>query len=200
MASLLVTVFLLQLAIHLINTVGASSLNSILWSIWSRLLGLSSNSVAEHDELKLQFLQLRRQLNATSSQDEFAKWAKLRRQHDKLSEKLEKAKISADKIKSKFDTVVTTIRWLGTNGLRMFLQFWYQKQPMFYVPTGWVPYLGEWMLSLPRAPLGSISIQAWSLACSTFIVLMGEVFSCGIALGNPQSSVSGQEGVTPGLN
>jgi hypothetical protein len=28
-------------------------------------------------------------MNATSSQDEFAKWAKLRRKHDKLLEQLE---------------------------------------------------------------------------------------------------------------
>lgn len=33
---------------------------------------------------------MRLELNATSSQDEFAKWAKLRRQHDKLLEQLEK--------------------------------------------------------------------------------------------------------------
>jgi hypothetical protein len=35
-------------------------------------------------------LTVRHELNATSSQDEFAKWAKLRRQHDKLLEELEK--------------------------------------------------------------------------------------------------------------
>lgn len=30
-------------------------------------------------------------MNSTSSQDEFAKWAKLRRQHDKLTTELEKS-------------------------------------------------------------------------------------------------------------
>ena len=37
-----------------------------------------------------EYLKVRQELNATSSQDEFAKWAKLRRQHDKLLEELEK--------------------------------------------------------------------------------------------------------------
>ncbi len=36
-------------------------------------------------------MRLRKELNATSSQDEFAKWAKLRRQHDKVLEKIEKS-------------------------------------------------------------------------------------------------------------
>jgi hypothetical protein len=40
--------------------------------------------------LKKEYLSCRRELNATSSQDEFAKWAKLRRTHDKLLERLEK--------------------------------------------------------------------------------------------------------------
>lgn len=44
----------------------------------------------EQRELQTSYLQVRRDLNATSSQDEFARWAKLRRQHDKMLEELEK--------------------------------------------------------------------------------------------------------------
>jgi len=33
---------------------------------------------------------VRHDLNATSSQDEFAKWARLQRKHDKLMDELEK--------------------------------------------------------------------------------------------------------------
>ena len=35
-------------------------------------------------ELQREVVRLKREMNATSSQDEFAKWAKLRRQHDKV--------------------------------------------------------------------------------------------------------------------
>jgi bacteriorhodopsin len=45
---------------------------------------------------------------------------------------------------------------------------------MFWIPTGWVPYYAEWLLSFPRAPLGSISIQAWVLACGAIIVLVND--------------------------
>ena len=44
----------------------------------------------EQRKLQAEYLKIRRDLTATSSQDEFAKWAKLRRQHDKLLEQLEK--------------------------------------------------------------------------------------------------------------
>ena len=64
----------------------------------------------------------------------------------------------------------------------MFLQFWYSKQAMFWIPKGWVPYYAEWLLSFPRAPLGSISIQAWSLACAAIILLVSDALVATIAL------------------
>ena len=92
------------------------------------------------------------------------------------------AETSLDSAKSTFDSAVSTLRWLGTNGLRIFLQFWYSKQAMFWIPQGWVPYYAEWLLSFPRAPLGSISIQAWSLACAAIILLVSDALVAVIAL------------------
>ena len=56
---------------------------------------------------------------------------------------------------------------------------------MFWVPKGWVPYYAEWLLSFPRAPLGSISIQAWALACGAIILLVNDalVAIVGLVLG-----------------
>jgi hypothetical protein len=81
---------------------------------------------------------------------------------------------SLDKSKATFDSSVSTLRWLGTNGLRFLLQAWYTKQPIFWIPQGWVPYYAEWLLSFPRAPLGSISIQAWCVACAAVILLVSD--------------------------
>lgn len=37
-----------------------------------------------------------------------------------------------------------------------------------------MPYYVEWMLSFPRAPLGSVSINVWGVACASMIVLVSE--------------------------
>lgn len=50
----------------------------------------TSRSASQRKKLQSEYLKVRRDLNTTSSQDEFAKWAKLRRQHDKLMDQLEK--------------------------------------------------------------------------------------------------------------
>jgi len=169
MPSLLIIVFVLQLAIHLVNTVGTAAINDLLWSLYNLFPTPTSKSAAEQKELKKQYFKLKQDLNATSSQDEFAKWAKLRRQHDKVLEQYEKSKTKLDSSKSAFDTSVSALRWVGTNGLRGYLQFMYAKQPMFWIPQGFVPYYAEWLLSMPRAPLGSISIQIWAIACTVII-------------------------------
>ena len=51
----------------------------------------TAKEAAAKKKLQAEYLRVRGELNATSSQDEFAKWAKLRRQHDKLLEQLEAA-------------------------------------------------------------------------------------------------------------
>ena len=35
-----------------------------------------------------------------------------------------------------------------------------------------MPYYVEWLLSFPRAPLGSVSIQVWAGACAAVVSLV----------------------------
>lgn len=53
---------------------------------------------------------------------------------------------------------------------------------MFWVPRGWVPYYAEWLLSFPRAPLGSVSVNVWVLACTAVIKLAHEALVAVVAL------------------
>ena len=108
MISLLLVVFLLQLAIHLINTFGVTVVNSVVsasaqwlavcggsnsfqtWNLYNRLPTPTAKAFREQKTKQAEFVTLRRQLAATSAQNEFSKWAKLQRQVDKLTVQLEK--------------------------------------------------------------------------------------------------------------
>lgn len=46
---------------------------------------------------------------------------------------------------------------------------------MFWLPHGWFPYYAEWILSFPRAPIGSVSIASWQLACTGVIALFSDL-------------------------
>lgn len=75
--------------------------------------------------------------------------------------------------------------------MRMILQFWYAKRPLFWMPRGWVPWYIEWLLAFPRAPRGSVSIQIWGVACGTVIQLVGAAVVATWVLGQTRR----QEGV-----
>ena len=89
---------------------------------------------------------------------------------------------SGDAIKSRFDSTVTAVRWTATSGIKFVLPLWYAKEPMFWLPQGWFPYYAEWVLSFPRAPLGSVSIASWQLACAGFIKLASDTLTAVLGL------------------
>ncbi|KAJ9141859.1 Protein GET1 [Pleurostoma richardsiae] len=182
MASLLVLVFIVEVLVQIVNSIGASTINSLLWALYNALPTSRSREFAEQRKLQQEYLKARRDLNATSSQDEFAKWAKLRRHHDKLLEQLEKKKTGLDASRAKFDAYVNTVRWTATRGVQWFLPFWYSREPMFWLPHGLFPYYAEWLLSFPRAPLGSVSIVTWQMACRGVLTLLSDTIAAVLRL------------------
>ena len=84
--------------------------------------------------------------------------------------------------RTNFDRAVAVLRWLGTQGLQFFCNFYFSKEAMFYLPQGWVPCQVEWLLSFPRAPVGGISVNVWTIACASVIGMMSEGVRAGWAL------------------
>ena len=85
--SILLTVFLVQLFLFLVKNVFKPYINDVAWLILSKLPIEQSKQARQLGDLQREVVRLKREMNATSAQDEFAKWAKLRRQHDKAKEK-----------------------------------------------------------------------------------------------------------------
>lgn len=167
-----------------------------LWRLYLSLPSSLANEFADQRKKQKEYLAVRHDLNATSSQDEFAKWAKLRRQHDKLLDELEKksrkpsyhqsippllanqsplpAESGLEASRARFDRYLTAARLISTRGAQWFLPMWYGRVPMFWLPYGWFPYYVEWFASFPRAPLGSVSIVVWQGACTGMLALVIE--------------------------
>lgn len=125
-------------------------------------------------ELKSELLSKKAELLQTSAQDQFAKWAKLRRSVDKGLADLEKLScvpcycassvptlsslthtidsgLSASK--SSFALKFGTILWILTTGLQFAIGWWFSRSAVFYLPVAWLgPF--TWWLSLPFAPAG----------------------------------------------
>lgn len=61
-----------------------------LWQIWSRTPFGTSKDFQEQIRLRREVVRMKRELNQISAQDDFARWAKLRRQVDKATEEHDK--------------------------------------------------------------------------------------------------------------
>lgn len=90
------------------------------------------------------------------------------------------------------------LRFASTNGLRFFLQFWYAKRPIFWLPKGLVPVYVEWLLAFPRAPTGSVSIQVWGIACATVVQLVSAAVIAAFVMVQSQGTKS-KEGIKMGI-
>jgi len=72
------------------SEVNANDYLSQLWVLFNRFPTSTSRAANEQIALKREIVRLKREMGAVSAQDEFTKWAKLRRQHDKAEAEFNK--------------------------------------------------------------------------------------------------------------
>jgi hypothetical protein len=71
-----------------------------LWVLYNKLPTPTSGSAQKAQKLKKEIVQLKRELGTTSPQDNFSKWAKLDRQHNKAMADYQKLGMSCKAIVS----------------------------------------------------------------------------------------------------
>jgi hypothetical protein len=168
--SLIFTIFALVFLTELISWIGKTVLLEFVWDLYSRLF--MNASYARQRQLQAELLTTKKELLQTSAQDQFAKWAKLRRSVDKGIAELEKLNGELTSNKAAFSLKFNTLVWVLTTGLSFFVGWWYRKAAVFYLPPGWLGPLGWWM-AFPFAPKGSVSVGVWQMACRR-VIKVGE--------------------------
>ncbi|KAG2135411.1 WRB/Get1 family [Suillus clintonianus] len=168
--SLIFTIFALVFLTELISWIGKTVLLEFAWGLYCRIF--MNASYARQRQLKVELLTAKKELLQTSAQDQFAKWAKLRRSVDKRLAELEKLNGDLASSKTAFSVKFNTLMWVFTTGLSFFVGWWYRKAAVFYLPSGWLGPLAWWM-SFPFAPKGSVSVGVWQMACRR-VIKVGE--------------------------
>ncbi|WVQ72047.1 protein GET1 [Cryptococcus sp. DSM 104548] len=173
MLNLALLIFLAVLFTQVVSWVGKSVLQEIAFAGYSKIV--LSSTARKQKALRKQVLEDKAELGRTSSQDQFAKWAKIRRKLDKGMADLEKINSTLQASRSSFTSKFSWLLWLLTTGAQFVLVWWFRKQPVFWIPEGWVPYPVAWVLSFPSAPLGAVSSGAWGAVCKKVLTTFKEV-------------------------
>jgi len=88
---------------------------------------------------------------------------------------------SVNAARAGFDTQIGFVRWVSTSGAGWAISLWYRREPIFWIPEGWVPGYVEWGLSFPKAPIGSVSIQVWTFAITQVLRVIAPIIGSLIA-------------------
>ncbi|KAI0039469.1 hypothetical protein FA95DRAFT_1550649 [Auriscalpium vulgare] len=168
--SLILAIFALVFISEAISWIGKSVLLHFAWAGYQRVF--NAGAVTRQRQLKSEILVKKQELLQTSAQDQFAKWAKLRRSVDKGLADLEKLNTDLSASKSSFSLKFNTAVWVLTTGLQFVVGWWYRRAAVFYLPPTWLGPL-TWWLALPFAPAGSVSCGVWQMACRR-VVKVGE--------------------------
>ncbi|KAI8369553.1 WRB/Get1 family [Radiomyces spectabilis] len=161
-----ITIFLLVFITEFILFLGYSYVTSTVHGLYVRLT--KDPKVAKQRKLKYELLRMKGELSQTSSQDEFAKWAKMRRKLDKGVADLEKLNSEIAFSKTAFELKVKSVLWVIVHGSQVIMVMWYRKAAVFYLPPGWFGP-AQRLLSLPFAPRGSVSVAVWFAVCRRMI-------------------------------
>ncbi|KAH9942425.1 CHD5-like protein-domain-containing protein [Epithele typhae] len=166
--ALMAMLFALVFVTELISWVGKTVLLEFFYALYLRIF--YSAAVTQQRKLKSDILLNKKELLQTSAQDQFAKWAKLRRSVDKGLADLEKLNGDLSSARTAFSMRFNTALWVMTTGAQFVIGWWYRKAAVFYLPPGWFGPL-TWWLALPFAPAGSVSCGVWQMACRRVIKL-----------------------------
>ncbi|KAK6462630.1 coiled-coil membrane protein [Scheffersomyces coipomensis] len=169
--TLLVSTFLILAFQQVINQVGKSTIQELVWSLYMAIgskLNLT-NSFKEYSTKQIEIVDLNKQKRLISAQDQYAKWTKLNRQVDKLTAELTQLKETISKDKSSVNSFVSLSIMLITTAPLWFFRLWFRKSILFYLPPQYLPYALEWVFSIPFFPLGSVGLTVWTFAVKQVI-------------------------------
>ncbi|GAA5988822.1 hypothetical protein JCM10908_006185 [Rhodotorula pacifica] len=148
---------LTTLVVEIIGWIGSEQLANLVYAPFAPA------SKAQKQQ-KQEILKLRAELAATSSQDEFSKWARIRRKLDKAVQDLDASNSGSTAQKQQFASTFKKALWLLTTVIPFIISSYHRRSPVFFLPEGWFGPLG-WWLSLPSGPKGAVAVTVWTMAC-----------------------------------
>ncbi|KZV88365.1 hypothetical protein EXIGLDRAFT_672603 [Exidia glandulosa HHB12029] len=170
--ALALAIFLVVFITQVISWIGKSVLQETACNLYLHLV--RRETMAKQRQLKADILTLKSELMHTSAQEEFAKWAKLRRKVDKGLADLETLNKELVGVKASFGATFQTVLWCFTSGVQFVIGWWYSRRAVFFIPAGVLGPL-TWWLAFPWAPSGSVSCMVWQFACQRVIKILERV-------------------------
>lgn len=155
----------LVLYVRLASAISTTTIAEAIWHVYTRVAPSPNVKALRENRRKLVYV--RSQRAAMNSKDEFAKWARLDREHQRLKTVIDGLEPSVRGQRAMLQTIVQLCKWSATTGVLLFVQWRWRHEAVFWLPPNSLPKILVWILACPVAPLGSVSTSTWITVAST---------------------------------
>ncbi|ODV98075.1 hypothetical protein PACTADRAFT_565 [Pachysolen tannophilus NRRL Y-2460] len=167
-SGLLLVVLGLLIIKNAISIVGKANVVEFLWAFYNGYLSRDKEWI-KLKNLKIDKIEIIKEKNSISPQDQYAKWTKLNRNLDKLSKEIELLESNLILKRSIFKNYISYFITAIIEIPLLFIRIFKRNQPMFYLPNGIFPKYVLWILKFPNANYNSVSLNVWIFFINTFI-------------------------------
>ncbi|KAG8450201.1 hypothetical protein GDO86_002731 [Hymenochirus boettgeri] len=137
-------------------------------SLVSRLL---QKDAAQEYSMRSEIQSMRQELSTISMMDEFAKYARLERKINKLTDQLKTHVKSRTAQLSKIKWVVSIVFYVSQAALMISLIWKYYLEPVTVLPSKWITPL-ERLVAFPTGIAGGVGITCWLVVCNKVVAIL----------------------------
>ncbi|XP_077422296.1 guided entry of tail-anchored proteins factor 1 [Vanacampus margaritifer] len=163
--------FLVLLSVFLCNL-----MKTLLPSISSFLTKVVQKDAEQENEMRAETQAMKKEQSSINMMDEFARYARLERKINKMTDKLKTHVKSRTAQQAKMKWVVNIVFYLLQAALMISLIWKYYSDPVTVVPSKWIAPV-ERLVAFPTGVAGGVGITCWLVVCNKVVTLGLHAFS-----------------------
>ncbi|CAL1571941.1 unnamed protein product [Knipowitschia caucasica] len=145
-------------------------MKALLPSISSILSKMLQKDADQESEMRAEIQNLKREQFSISMMDEFARYARLERKINKLTDQLKTHVKSRTGHQAKMKWFVNIVFYIVQGALMISLIWKYYSDPVTVVPSRWIAPV-ERLVAFPTGVAGGVGITCWLVVCNKVVSL-----------------------------
>ncbi|XP_020363810.1 tail-anchored protein insertion receptor WRB isoform X1 [Oncorhynchus kisutch] len=133
-----------------------------------KLSKVLQNDVEQERDMRAEIQEMKKEHNSVSMMDEFARYARLERKINKMTDKLKTHVKSRTAQQAKMKWMVNIGFYILQAALMISLIWKYYADPVTVVPSKWIAPL-EQMVAFPSRVAGGVGITCWLVVCNKVV-------------------------------
>uniref|UniRef100_A0A3Q3J6Y9 Guided entry of tail-anchored proteins factor 1 n=2 Tax=Monopterus albus TaxID=43700 RepID=A0A3Q3J6Y9_MONAL len=147
-----------------------SLMKTLLPTISSFLSKMVQKDAEQESEMRAEIQEMKKEQSSISMMDEFARYARLERKINKMTDKLKTHVKSRTAQQAKMKWVVNIVFYILQAALMISLIWKYYSDPVTVVPSRWIAPV-ERLVAFPTGVAGGVGITCWLVVCNKVVTL-----------------------------